>query len=535
MPRIGHILIALALLACSSAPRASAAASGQAMRLLRNEVPAGLSAADWATIQAEIAAGPYLKASNTGTDDNFGQSVAVSGDTVVVGAPAEASNATGVNGNQANNSAYAAGAVYVFVRSGATWSQQAYLKASNANAGDRFGNSVAIAGDTIVVGAFNEDSNATGVNGNQDSNRAEDSGAAYVFVRSGTTWSQQAYLKASNTEAIDWFGNSVAIAGDTIVVGAMSEDCFCLVNGSQGNNWAENAGAAYVFVRSGTTWSQQAYLKASNVDDNDWFGQSVAIDGDTIVVGASREDSNATVVNGSQGNNSFTDAGAAYVFVRSGTTWSQQAYLKASNTEPGDHFGGSVAVAGDTVVVGATSEDSSATGVNGNESVNGAPSSGAVYVFARSGTAWSRQAYLKASNTGADDFFGCSLAITGDTLVVAARYEASNATGVNGDQSNNAAADAGAAYVFARSGTTWSQQAYLKASNTEANDGFGFSVGVAGGTIVVGAWLEDSSATGINGDQSNNAAWASGAAYLFGSDTAGDIKAFLPLVMRVAP
>ncbi len=181
MPRIGHILIALALLACSSAPRASAAASGQAMRLLRNEVPAGLSAADWATIQAEIAAGPYLKASNTGTDDNFGQSVAVSGDTVVVGAPAEASNATGVNGNQANNSAYAAGAVYVFVRSGATWSQQAYLKASNTEANDGFGFSVGVAGGTIVVGAWLEDSSATGINGDQSNNAAWASGAAYLF------------------------------------------------------------------------------------------------------------------------------------------------------------------------------------------------------------------------------------------------------------------------------------------------------------------------------------------------------------------
>ena len=129
--------------------------------------------------------------------------MAVSGDTVVVGALWEDSSATGVNGNQSDNSAADAGAAYVFVRSGTTWSQQAYLKASNTGAGDYFGCSVAVSGDTVVVGAYGEDSSATGVNGNQSDNSATDAGAAYVFVRSGTTWSQQAYLKASNTGADD--------------------------------------------------------------------------------------------------------------------------------------------------------------------------------------------------------------------------------------------------------------------------------------------------------------------------------------------
>src|SRR5262249_15516067 len=152
-------------------------------------------------------------ASNSGAGDNFGLSVDVSGDTVVVGAPFEASAATGVNGNQADNSAPNAGAAYVFVRSGGGWSQQAYLKASNTSAGDRFGCYVAISGDTVVVGAPREDSAATGVNGDQGDNTAVEAGAAYVFVRSGTTWSQQAYLKASNTDAGDQFGESVFISG----------------------------------------------------------------------------------------------------------------------------------------------------------------------------------------------------------------------------------------------------------------------------------------------------------------------------------
>src|SRR5262249_30416606 len=161
----------------------------------------------------------YLKASNTGASDNFGVAVAVSGDTVVVGAAYEGSSATGGNGNQADNTASSSGAAYVFVRSGGVWSQQAYIKASNTGANYIFGYAVAVSGDTLVVGAYQEASNATGVNGNGADNSAASAGAAYVFLRSGTTWSQQAYLKASNTNANDFFGGSVALSGDTLVVG----------------------------------------------------------------------------------------------------------------------------------------------------------------------------------------------------------------------------------------------------------------------------------------------------------------------------
>jgi hypothetical protein len=236
----------------------------------------------------------YLKASNTKSNSWLGYAVAVSGDTMVVGAPFEDSSATGVNGSPTDSGAIDSGAAYVFVRSGANWVQHAYLKASNAEAGDLFGLTVAISGDTIVVGAYAEDSNVTGVNGNQTDNSATNSGAAYVFVRSGTNWTQQAYLKASNTEAGDNFGYSVAVSGDTIVVGAVWEDSNATgVNGNQADNSAKNSGAAYVFVRSGTDWTQQAYLKASNTQGGtpygDEFGFSVAISGDTIVVGAQEE------------------------------------------------------------------------------------------------------------------------------------------------------------------------------------------------------------------------------------------------------
>ena len=373
----------------------------------------------------------------------------ISGDTAVVGAFQEDSNATGLNGTQSDNSALGAGAAYVFTRGGGIWSQQAYLKASNTGAGDNFGLNVAVSGDTVVVGARNENSNTTGVNGNQADNSTTTAGAAYVFTRSGNAWSQQAYLKASNTGSGDSFGGSVAISEDTVVVGAHGEASNATgVNGNQANNGATAAGAAYVFTRSGNAWSQQAYLKASNTEISDFFGKAVAVSGDTVVVGAYGEASNATGVNGNQANNSLVRAGAAYVFVRSGTVWTQQAYLKASNTGQNDGFGSNVAVLGDNVVVGAHFEASSAIGVNGNQGDNSLGRAGATYLFTRSGTTWAQQAYLKASNTGGADFFGIALAISRDTLIVGANGEASNATGVNGDQSDDSAASAGAAYVF---------------------------------------------------------------------------------------
>jgi hypothetical protein len=479
------------------------------------------SHAQGATLIAQQA---YFKASNTGAGDSFGSGVALSGDTLVVAASLEDSNATGVNGNQTNNSATDSGAAYVFVRNGTNWVQQAYLKASNTGANDQFGWSVAVSGDTIVVGVPWEDSNATGMNGNQSNNSAENAGAAYVFVRDGTNWVQQAYLKASNTGAIDVFGYRVAISGDTVVVGAPGEDSNASgVNGNQGNNSLSFAGAAYVFVRSGTNWSQQAYLKASNPDVEDNFGAAVAVSGDTVVVGAYNESSNATGVNGDQTDNSAYHSGAAYVFVRNGTNWTQQAYLKASNTAAGDEFsgfyGGALAISGDTIVVGSSHEGSDGIGVNGNQSNDGAPDSGAAYIFVRSGTNWTQQAYLKASNAEAGDEFGEQVAISDDVVVVGMAGDDSNATGVNGDQSNNSVTDSGAAYVFVRNGTNWTQQAYLKASNTGANDVLGLSVGVSGGTVVVGAategFGEDSNATGVNGDQTNNSATNSGAAYVF--------------------
>ena len=472
----------------------------------------------------------YIKASNARMFTEFGASVAVSADgsTLAVGAILEASSATGIGGNQADNAAPFSGAVYVFTRSGATWSQQAYLKASNPAMEDAFGHSVALSADgsTLAVGAQGEDSAATGINGDQTSNAASLSGAVYVFTRSGTTWSQQGYLKASNTDATDQFGLSVALSasGATLAVGAFKEDGAATgIDGNQVDRSAPDAGAVYVFTRSGTTWSQQAYVKASNTGVGDQFGLSVALsaDGSTLAVGAPGESSAATGSNGDQTSNSADQAGAVYVFTRSDTTWSQQAYLKASNTDAADAFGFSVALSADgsTLAVGAYGEASEATGIDGTQTSNATEQAGAIYLFTRSDTTWSQEAYVKASNTGIHDRFGSSVALStdGSILAVGAPGEASAATGIGGNQVDNSAGFAGAVYVFTRSGTTWSQPTYVKASNTNLSDQFGACVALSadGSILAVGAPNEDSAATGIDGDQANNAADFAGAMYLF--------------------
>ena len=382
----------------------------------------------------------YLKASNAGINDNFGVGLAIDGTTIVVGASAEASAATGVNGSENDNSAANAGAAYVFFHDGASWSQQAYLKASNTDGGDFFGDRVAIDGDTIVVGAGGESSFATGVDGNGASNSLPNSGAAYVFRRSNGGWMQDAYLKASNPNVDDSFGGSVAVSGDVVIVGALLEDGTASGGGS--DNDATDAGAAYVFERIGGMWQQTAYLKGANTEAGDGFG-TAAIDGDTIVISAVSEDS------ASRDNpdlNDAVDSGAAYVFVRDGGSWSQQAFLTADNAGPGDQLW-RIAINGDLIIAGAFREAGSATTVNGPVD-NNAPDAGAAYLFRRIDTEWIQEAYLKAANTNSGDFFGWEVSVSGLTALVGAWGEASTSREINGDAGNNVARFTGAAYTF---------------------------------------------------------------------------------------
>lgn len=403
------------------------------------------------------------------------------------------------------------------------------LKANNSGAADSFGSSLAISadGNTIAVGAYLEDSLATGVDGDADSNAAGGSGAAYVFARADDTWTQQAYLKASNTGDFDFFGASVSLSadGNTLAVGAYRESSNATgVNGDELNDAADKAGAAYVFTRSGADWSQQAYLKASNAQASDQFGSAVALsgDGNTLAVAADGEDGNAQGLGGDQSNNAAANSGAVYIFNRNDNVWAQQEYLKSSNTGASDLFGSSLAISsdGNTLAVGARAEGSGSTGVNGEETNNSALSSGAVFVFNRIGSVWLQQAYVKATNTEAADNFGAALALArdGNVLAVGAWGEDSNATGAEGDSSNNGETDSGAVYIYARVNSTWSAEAYVKASNSGSGDRFGASVALSsdGNTLLAGALGEGSNATAVGGKEDDNSAVDSGAAYVFG-------------------
>jgi hypothetical protein len=265
--------------------------------------------------------------------------------------------------------------------------QQAELFADAPEWHDSFGRRVGISSDTIVVGAFQDDTAA-----------GEDAGSAYVFTRAGATWSKQQQLFASDAVAGDFFAYSVAISGDTIVVGAP---------------WDVGGGSAYVFTRSGSTWSEQEHLYGSDVVTGDELGWGVAITGDTIVVGAKKDDTAAGA-----------DVGSAYVFTRSDSTWSQQDHLFASDGAAGDYFGNSVAIASGVIVVGAVYDDTAAG------------QTGSVYVFTQSGGTWSQQSHLLGKDAGADEQFGVFVSISDDTVVVGAQYDSS------------AAEDAGSAYVF---------------------------------------------------------------------------------------
>lgn len=484
----------------------------------------------------------YTKASNTGVSDRFGRALALSGDgnTLAVGAWIEASATTGIDRDQLDNSAPEAGAVYVFVRTSGGWEQQAYVKASNTSAGDHFGIVIALSwdGSTLVVGAPEEDSTATGIDNDQSDdcavatpvNCAIDSGAVYVYTRNGTTWAQQAYIKATNTNAGDHFGAAVALSrnGNILAVGAYGEDSNAVgTKGDQANDAALDAGAVYVYIRNDTAWAAQAYVKASNTESGDAFGFALALSGDgsTLAIGAQQEDG----ASGDQASNSLVDSGAVYVYTRSGSEWTQLAYVKSSNPGANDHFAFTLALSddGNTLAVGAYLEDSAATSINGdpvNDCLTTNPTycaadSGAVYVYARSDNAWLPQTYIKASNTEAGDWFGFAVALSadGNALAVGAIFEDSLATGIDGDVTNNAELDSGAVYYFVRNAGAWAQQAYIKAPNPGTDDRFGIAHGLSGdgNTLVIGAPREDSSATGLGGDQTNDATEWAGAVYIY--------------------
>ena len=331
--------------------------------------------------------------------------------------------------------------------------EQQKITASDSQADDNFGYSVAIDGDTAIVGAYKED--PSGISG---------AGSVYIFTRSGEVWTQQQKITASDFQADDNFGSSVAIDGDTAIVGVHKEDPSDL----------SNAGSAYIFTRSDTTWTQQQKINASDKEATDYFGSSVAIDGDTVAVGASHEDPSE-----------LSDAGSTYIFIRSEGVWTQQQKINADDFQTGDWFGSSVAISGETIIVGAHGEDPSDLST-----------AGSAYIFTRSDTTWTQQQKINASDKEATDYFGYSVAIDGDMAIVGVISE---------DPSS--LANAGSAYIFSRSDTVWTEEKKITASDKAEYDAFGRSVDISGVTTIAGAYTEDPSS--LN---------SAGSAYIFASD-----------------
>ncbi len=355
-----------------------------------------------------------LLSSDGETYDDFGGSVSISGDTLLVGAPGD------------NDVAPAAGSAYVYVGSGTHWTEQAKLTAAVGVVWDRLGEDLDIDGDTALAGAYAADV------------LAPDSGEAHVFVRTGTVWTRQAGLTASDGAEGDWFGASVALDANTALVGAPTTDDLGYASGS-----------AYVFVRSGSTWTQEAELLAEDGQGGAYFGISVALDGDTALIGARGESSQGFL------------AGAAYVFVRSGSSWSQRAKLLATPGDTDDRFGYSVALEGDTALVAAPFDDA----------MGGA---GSVYVFVDSGSGWSQQAWITPVGSAQGAQFGMSLDLRGDTALVGAPRDAGGGY------------DMGAAYLFQRTAFVWDQHARLMGAGGAVYQDFGRSVALDDTTVFVG-------------------------------------------------
>jgi hypothetical protein len=381
---------------------------------------------------------------NDGTNgDLFGYSVSLSSDgmTALVGAEGDDDNGTG------------SGSVYVFTRSGGTWSQQAKLVAIDGEEDDHFGGSVSLSADGMIalIGADDDDENGTG------------SGSAYVFTRTGETWSQQAKLIASDAAGNNFFGHSVSLSGDgsTALIGA---------EWGEGNE--PKSGSAYVFARASGTWSEQAKLFAVDGKEGDYFSESISLsaDGSTALIGVPADD---------DGGNA---SGSAYVFTRTGGTWSKQAKLVSKYAYAGHAFGDAVSLSADggTALIGVPGDTAYGT------------HSGSAYVFARNGGAWSQQASFFSSDAVSTDEFGASVSLSADgTKALIGAYADDNFTG--------------SGYIFVRNGGTWVQQTKLLAHDRADDDSFGGKLALSGdgATALIGAAFDDDN--GAN----------SGSAYVF--------------------
>jgi len=469
----------------------------------------------------------YIKADNVNTQFttlNFGSSIDISADgkTMAIG---DAGNFIDIDLNIFN------GTVAIFTNTNGSWAQQMRFVANGIEIDEGFGATVSLSadGNTLAVSAIADKSNHIGVTNGTSApslrdTTGEHAGAVYVFTRTNNIWTRQAYIKPDRRASHYRFGTSLNISadGNTLAIGTT----ISFYNGSPN--------LAYVYTRDINTWSQNAVLSGgSNTDIGDVFGAQVSISGDglTLAVSAIGEDSQgigidneniADIAPPSQTDNTATSSGAIYIFTRDTLptidTWSQQAYIKASNTENADSLGTAITLSndGNTLAVAALGEDSND---RNNEIDNTSLNSGAVYIYTRNNSIWSQQDYLKADNIHANAGFGSALDLSdnGNTLAIGARKEKSSAIGYSGDQIDSEF-ESGAAYLFIRdTNNKWNQKAYLKASNPDIGDAFGDSISLSGDAsiLAVGAPNEQSSSLGINNDQLNNDDGNKGAVYVY--------------------
>jgi VCBS repeat-containing protein len=376
-----------------------------------------------ANITAASAAAAVM-APHAGLEPNtFGHAVAVSGDFAVIGDPSVT-----VAGNAGQ------GAAFVFKRENGVWKDVANLTANDGAAGDGFGIGVAINAATIVVGAYKKE-----ISGNQTQ------GAAYVFERQKDgSWKQTAKLVASDGMAEDYFGFSVAVSGQLALIGS---GAYRIVGGPD-----HYRSSAYAFTRGDDgNWTQTAKLQSDDSYWNDHFSYSLALNGNTALIGA---------------YGWLLGKGAAYIFTQGSTgEWTQTAKLMANDGAFFNDFGHTVALDGNTAVVGAYNAD-----------VDGVPAQGSAYVFARTGGAWAQSAKLVAEDGGPFDDFGQTVAVSGDTVLVSSQYADAQNDNYHG-----------AAYVFSHAGGSWAQTEKFMANDGAFNDAFGIGLGIDGHSVLIGS------------------------------------------------
>ena len=375
------------------------------------------------------------------SNDEFAWSLGIDGNTLISGSPLSDDN----GGNS--------GTAYIFNWDGRAWNESIKLVADDGREGDWFGKSVAVYGDTAVVGANLDDGPL------RDGFFDDDTGSAYVFERlqgtDGEVWQQTAKLRAE--PQIEWaeFGFDVEIDGDAIIVSAWHDPAAGF-----------NTGAVYVFRRDGDEWAQEAQLLPGDPDAGDEFGIAIAIDGDTVLVGAPRDDENAP------------DSGAAYVFRRVGEVWRQETILRTPDSAEGDNFGWSVALDGDRALIGAPFHDSEK------------PDGGGAYIFERSGNVWNEAQRLLPNDPFLGAWFGRAVGIAGDFLVVGApRFDSVVTDGIANELFN-----IGVSYVFHRSDEGWTQITQLRADDAGEGDDFGWTIAMTKEIALIGAWLDDTQA-----------------------------------------